>query len=666
MFSGVACLELNNSPENGYPEFDIVFVHGLSSDALAAWQTATGDIWPTWIRQTIRNSRVALLNYPAPALFYKKESAVSIKDRGRNLADFLPTIGVGRRPTIFVCHSLGGLVIKEILRNCIEHGCSIELAANTIGLIYLATPHSGANLANLGSIVGSQLTVDLQPNSPYLLDLRDWFSSYAQDRRLFVSAYAETQSLYGTLVVDRGSSDPGVTGCVCIPLDADHSSICKPASLSSDVFQRVRRDIESAIGSYEKMTASHLVALDDILALPSLTNNMFFDILNFLNRELSTGSERGIIISNPCGGPRPSCIIVSEHESVISKVRPLQNRWPDRFKVEVGLLGEFTEEEEEAKQDFTSRTTLPSKVKNTNVSSHLAAAIAEYVADQVVFDVKVSTFWKEKAEIYFVAALHTLEAAVRRSIEQVLNSERIEGDDRRRTSKRLSDALSRLESLQAVDRSETIAESFKCLYQENRLSFRIFSDESFLDRKRKNYKVDPMATLSVRTAKLDRVLHNKDAFVFCAHASQLERDEVETWTSANNHLMWASSERVDEPLEVGSKVKISESLDSDLTIESLNQTVFFPMVDKVTSLHSVVVISGARVEKGSSGSTVFRGDGRPFAMLIGRTFQGGECKALAVTIDDIVSSSRNVPRPSNRRFSSEEVEGFPELGGKTD
>jgi hypothetical protein len=120
LLEGVYCLDLNNADTRLLPEFDVVFVHGLSSSADSAWKNSNGDLWPLWLKATVTNSRVLLLNYPAPSLFTNRHSGVTIQERARNLADFLPTIGIGNRPTVFVCHSLGGILIKEIIRCCIE------------------------------------------------------------------------------------------------------------------------------------------------------------------------------------------------------------------------------------------------------------------------------------------------------------------------------------------------------------------------------------------------------------------------------------------------------------------------------------------------------------------------------------------------------------------
>lgn len=114
MIKGVYCMELNNISIIDPPEFDIVFVHGLSSSAETAWKNEFNDLWPLWIRQLFTNCRVMLLNYPAEAFFFSSTSSVSIKERASGLADILPTIGIGVRPTIYICHSLGGILIKQL------------------------------------------------------------------------------------------------------------------------------------------------------------------------------------------------------------------------------------------------------------------------------------------------------------------------------------------------------------------------------------------------------------------------------------------------------------------------------------------------------------------------------------------------------------------------
>lgn len=63
-----------------------------------------------------------------------------------------------QRPMVFVCHSLGGLVVKCMLIHC--HNITSDKVTHlrspfipTYGVIFLGTPHNGSNIAKSGSIL---------------------------------------------------------------------------------------------------------------------------------------------------------------------------------------------------------------------------------------------------------------------------------------------------------------------------------------------------------------------------------------------------------------------------------------------------------------------------------------------------------------------------------
>lgn len=101
----------------GVIEADIWFVHGLRGDSLKTW--TQGDVcWPRdLLKQDIASSRIYTGGYDSSVLKMTKQSSqASIFGHSENLLD---DIGGERgdnttRPLIFVCHSLGGLVVKEV------------------------------------------------------------------------------------------------------------------------------------------------------------------------------------------------------------------------------------------------------------------------------------------------------------------------------------------------------------------------------------------------------------------------------------------------------------------------------------------------------------------------------------------------------------------------
>lgn len=79
--------------------------------------------------------------------------SLSFQDTVTRLMDKLQAAGVGSRPVVFVGHSMGGLLVKEMLAKALaeepgsrHHG----LAATTRGVVFYGTPHFGSNLAAMG------------------------------------------------------------------------------------------------------------------------------------------------------------------------------------------------------------------------------------------------------------------------------------------------------------------------------------------------------------------------------------------------------------------------------------------------------------------------------------------------------------------------------------
>jgi pimeloyl-ACP methyl ester carboxylesterase len=137
---------------------DIIFIHGLAGDSQTTWQVG-GDastFWPLWIFNQMTNLNVWSLGYPAATLRWGKSgNGVLLPDRAKTILDLLCSTGIGSRPIIFVAHSLGGLLVKQLLRSAWELHVQHweELAVNVRGIIFLGTPHTGSGLAALAKAI---------------------------------------------------------------------------------------------------------------------------------------------------------------------------------------------------------------------------------------------------------------------------------------------------------------------------------------------------------------------------------------------------------------------------------------------------------------------------------------------------------------------------------
>ena len=122
---------------------------------------------------TLKNARILTFGYNANVtsllgstsserILQHAQTLVAQLEADRSLA------GVSERPIIFICHSLGGIIVKRALAYSesrktkgIEHLHSIYVS--TFAVLFLGTPHAGSSIARLGSI-GQRMLDSLVPS----------------------------------------------------------------------------------------------------------------------------------------------------------------------------------------------------------------------------------------------------------------------------------------------------------------------------------------------------------------------------------------------------------------------------------------------------------------------------------------------------------------------
>ncbi|MDN7176988.1 alpha/beta fold hydrolase [Caballeronia sp. SEWSISQ10-4 2] len=241
---------------------DIVFVHGLGGDAWTTWMADPGDIgtfWPYWVAADLPKLGLWTLGYAASGSKWQDES-MPLADRGNQVLDLLSNEGLGERPLAFITHSMGGIVVKQILRHAESFGVLRweAIAAQTKGIAFIATPHSGAHVATFAELAAAVYRTnehvrELAAHDPRLRELHGWFLNYQRKRNVICRAYCEKREVRpeipllgvklpkGILVVDETSAEPNIPGERAVPLDEDHISICKPGSRDAQVYKGVMR-----------------------------------------------------------------------------------------------------------------------------------------------------------------------------------------------------------------------------------------------------------------------------------------------------------------------------------------------------------------------------------------------------------------------------------------
>ncbi|PZN77845.1 MAG: hypothetical protein DM484_13950, partial [Candidatus Methylumidiphilus alinenensis] len=142
---------------------------------------------------------------------------MALPERAQSILSLLVGKRLEQTPLIFICHSLGGLVVKQMLRLSTDQYGTHEgkIAENTLGVIFLGTPHVGSNLALWADrfrlfFRKTPAIDDLQLDSPWLLDLNAWYRNHAPKHAIQTLVFVENQPTKGVPVVDKFSGDPGI------------------------------------------------------------------------------------------------------------------------------------------------------------------------------------------------------------------------------------------------------------------------------------------------------------------------------------------------------------------------------------------------------------------------------------------------------------------------
>ncbi len=230
----------------------IVFIHGLQGDYAKTWaaSNSSSEFWPNWLADDFKNLAIWSVSYDAP-VSRLKGIAMHLADRAKNILERLLLDDRFRSGEItLVGHSLGGLVIKQLIRDADSQKDTreeIRSFINRVGRIaFLATPHAGSDLASIGDklrilVRPTAATMCLVRNDPNLRDLNVWYRNWNVKRDIKHLILMETKptKILG-VIVRPDSADPGLKENA-ISIDSDHSSICKPSSKDSEVFLHLKK-----------------------------------------------------------------------------------------------------------------------------------------------------------------------------------------------------------------------------------------------------------------------------------------------------------------------------------------------------------------------------------------------------------------------------------------
>jgi len=205
----------------------ILFVHGLSGDRLATW----GD-FPALIGNDpdFNHINCSPRYYEYITKLWKAylpytQKMCDIETLAEGLKEFVYNyIGDDNDITI-VCHSLGGLVVKQFLLEEEKSGNMIS----QYRVIFYSTPHKGTELAKIGSLfsLGHKHMKELCANSTFLKQLtKDWLTLKMKDKIDYINIYGDQDQVVSKESA-RENCEPNSFKVI---QGSDHRSIVKPKS----------------------------------------------------------------------------------------------------------------------------------------------------------------------------------------------------------------------------------------------------------------------------------------------------------------------------------------------------------------------------------------------------------------------------------------------------
>ena len=212
--------------------------------------------WPRWLAKDIPGLAVWTLAYEAPPSNWFG-TAMPIQDRAKNVLECL----IGERelrglPLIFVCHSLGGLLIKQILRAADGRRAYGDAEARSlcrVGQGHCLPCHAAFRIGArhpARQAAADRLAVRVDPRP------RQEQCQFARPQRLVSQlvwpirhkVFYEKQGTSAGIIVADDSSDPGLLHVDPVGIDADHRTICKPDGARDLVYSRTRDFIADTVG----------------------------------------------------------------------------------------------------------------------------------------------------------------------------------------------------------------------------------------------------------------------------------------------------------------------------------------------------------------------------------------------------------------------------------
>lgn len=280
----------------------IVFVHGVLSSGASCWANKNGTTWPRLVIQDkeMENSAVFVFSYRSALT----GGRYSISDAADALWLELQSSGILdlSDPIIFVCHSMGGIVVRRLVvkrQKALPPGC-------TLGLFLVASPSIGSFWATLlypliWIVHHSQASaLRLSESNEWLRDLKTDFRMVLDCRSPFIvgrELIEERSVVLGCVswippVVRKVEGEVFFSDPLTVPA-SDHFSIAKPRDGAKPQHKALRQFVNRVVerSSQVAFKVPPDWRFDEAVVAISSIDNMSAKFVGFAEHELGATSQ---------------------------------------------------------------------------------------------------------------------------------------------------------------------------------------------------------------------------------------------------------------------------------------------------------------------------------------------------------------------------------------
>ncbi|UKZ76322.1 hypothetical protein TrVFT333_004024 [Trichoderma virens FT-333] len=254
---------------------DIVLVHGLNGHPGKTWTAKNGRFWPTdLLPKSLREAKANVLVYGYNADVYTGGNDNSASDNFihqhaqtlvTSLTLYRKSEGTFNNAIIWVCHSLGGILVKRALLysndlRAAHHEDYRSIFVSTYGVMFLGTPHTGSDAASWAIVLQamsdaviprklfeseSVLLRTLKKDNETLENINNHFLDIYQRFQIHMVHENHKTDIKGTkiMVVDPGSASPQLPGVIYYGVEATHTQLCKFENANSPGFRALSTDL---------------------------------------------------------------------------------------------------------------------------------------------------------------------------------------------------------------------------------------------------------------------------------------------------------------------------------------------------------------------------------------------------------------------------------------